>query len=304
MFRTSCLVAALVSAGFSISFAQDGSGLLVVAHGAGPEWNTSVRATVSQVSWPHGPVEVAFLMGPEAESSGWDSAAARLARSGVTRVVVVPLMVSSFGGHYRQVEHYAGVRAEMPAELGRHGHHAQPLPVPAVVTRALDDASEIGAAIVERWQRLSERERSRPVLLVGHGPNDEADAERWTQNLAVHGERLRAAGLSRDFRVALLRDDAPAEIKSVAIAAMRDTLGALASRHGDSVLVMPIMIANGPIPQRGIPTHLAGLPWTAAPAGLTPHPAIARWIERVAAEGRCRGSGAGCRVGDPVYQRE
>jgi len=52
------------------------TGLLVVAHGAGPEWNGPVRETVASVSWPHGPVQVAFLMGAETPASGWDSAAA------------------------------------------------------------------------------------------------------------------------------------------------------------------------------------------------------------------------------------
>ena len=241
-----------------------------------------MRSTVAQVRWA-GPVEVAFLMGPEARTSGWDSASARLTRAGATRLVVVPLMVSSYGSHYRQIEHYAGARPEMPPELGAHAHHAAPLTIPARVTPAINDAPEAADAITERWRALSERDRQRPVLLVGHGPNSEEDAALWIRNLSVFGRQLRAAGLTCEFRVALLRDDAAPEVKALAIAAMRDTLSALAARDGDSVLVMPIMIADGTIPQRGIPTHLAGLPYVAAPAGLTPHPAVARWIERVAA---------------------
>ena len=38
------------------------TGLLVVAHGAGPEWNQRVREVVEGVSWGHGPVELAFLI--------------------------------------------------------------------------------------------------------------------------------------------------------------------------------------------------------------------------------------------------
>lgn len=259
-------------------------GLLVVAHGASTAWNASVRATVSQVEWTQGPVGVAFLMGAEADTAGWDSASARLIRQGATRLVVVPLMVSTFGAHYRQIEHYAGARAELPAELGAHAHHVAALAVPAVVTPAIDDAPEAGDAIAARWRSLGERDRARPVLLIGHGPTTDADADRWIQHLSVHGERLRQAGFRAEFRAALLRDDAPAPVKARAIGAMRDTLAALAARHADSVLVMPIMIADGSIPRTGIPGHLAGLPYTAAPAGLTPHPSIARWIERVAAE--------------------
>jgi hypothetical protein len=40
------------------------SGILLVAHGASPEWNAQVRETLSQVRW-NGPTAVAFLMGNE-----------------------------------------------------------------------------------------------------------------------------------------------------------------------------------------------------------------------------------------------
>src|SRR5687768_770088 len=79
------------------------TGLLVVAHGATPRWNEGVRKVVAQVKWD-GPVAVAFLMGEESTSAGWDSGVAGLVKQGARDVVVVPLMVSSQGGHYKQVQ--------------------------------------------------------------------------------------------------------------------------------------------------------------------------------------------------------
>jgi hypothetical protein len=65
---------------------------------------------------------------------------------------------------------------------------------------------------------------------------------------------------------------------------MRDTVTALAARSGDSVTVMTILIAQGQMTRARIPRDLDGLPVRYAPMGLTPLPAIARWIERVAGE--------------------
>ena len=47
---------------------------------------------------------------------------------------------------------------------------------------------------------------------------------------------------------------------------------------------MTILIAQGQMTRARIPRDLEGLPVRYAPMGLTPLPAIARWIERVAGE--------------------
>ncbi len=259
--------------------AQAQTGLLVVAHGAGAEWNQRVRETVAQVSWTGGPVSVAFLMGPEMTSAGWDSATARLVRDGARRIVVVPLMVSSHGGHYRQIRFLAGEIAEFPAELRAHDHGSYgPPPVPMSVTPALDGAPELGRVLLDRWRALP-RARSRPLLLVAHGPVDEEESARWLRDL----ERA-AAGIAREgtarVAVGLLRDDAPPPIRAAAIARLREQVGGLGS--GDTVAVMPVLVSTGKIDRITIPRDLAGLPIDYSPVVLTPHPALARWIERVA----------------------
>jgi sirohydrochlorin cobaltochelatase len=277
-----CRLAALAAVLAVPATARAQTGLLVVAHGANAEWNDGVRATVAQVSWSRGPVATAFLMGPEADAHGWDSAVTRLVRSGASDIVVVPLMVSSHGSHYRQVLHYAGALDELPEELGSHAHHAMAPPVPMRVTAALDHSPELGMALGARWAELDSTDRRRAVLLVAHGPNGDADAALWMSALASVGAELDRAGLRQDFRIGLLRDDAPAPVRAGAVAAMRDTLLALAQRTSDSVVVLPVMIATSSITRVRIPTDLAGLPMRYARVALTPHPAIARWIERLA----------------------
>lgn len=257
------------------------TGLLVVAHGAGAEWNDGVRQVVSQLRW-NGPVATAFLMGDEAPVSGWDSAAAALARRGVREIVVVPLMVSSHGGHYRQIRFYAGELTEWPADLSHqmHGTVARP-PVPMRVTEALDAAPELGIALLSRWRELSDRDRRRPLLLVAHGPTSDHEATLWTRDLDAAASEIRQRG-GISVSIGLLRDDAPAPVRAAAVAGIRGLIDSLAARAGDSVAVMPVLISRGSIATATIPADLSGLAIRYAPVALTPLPALARWIERVA----------------------
>lgn len=274
-------VAALAAITCTAGAAQaQGTGLLVVAHGADSGWNARVHATVNAVAWD-GPRAVAFLMGADAVTQGWDSALAQLASAGATTAVVVPLMVSSHGSHYRQVQHYAGMDVPLPAELSGHDHGTMTHPpFPVIITSAIDAAPELGAVLRDRLREFR-APASAPVLLVAHGPNSDGDALRWTRAIL---QATSGIADGRDLRVALLRDDAPDAVRSAAVAAMRDTLLALAARSGDSVTVVSVLVSQGSINRVRIPADLQGMPMRYAGVSLAPHPALARWIGRVARE--------------------
>ncbi len=276
------LVAAALLLGLPHAAAAQ-QGLLLVAHGANPEWNARVRQTLAQVQWTHGPVGAAFLMGAEADTAGWGPAVARLVREGAKEIVVVPLMVSSHGSHYRQIRYYAGELDSLPPELAGHDHAPPAAPaVPMRVTPALDASPELAAALAARWAELDQRDRSRPLLLVAHGPNSPEDAERWIADITAVSEGLRQA-TGRELHVALLRDDAPAPVRAAAVQAMRDSVLAMAARARDSVVAMPVMISSGSITRTKIPRDLADLPLRYRAEPLAPLAALARWIERSAA---------------------
>lgn len=276
---TRWLVGALLVAAPAALQAQNG--LLVVAHGANKGWNDRVRETVANVNW-NGPVALAFLMGPEADSLSWNAGVARLVQDGATEITVVPLMVSSHGSHYRQIRFYAGELPSLPPELAKHDHGSHgTAPVPMKVTPALDDAPEFAAALSARWHEMDEDDRSRPLLLVAHGPNDPADAVEWLKDIGSVSEGLRQA-TGKELHVGLLRDDAPPPVRAEAIAAMRDSVLAMAERAGDSVVAMPVMISSGSITSTKIPNDLAGLPIRYHAEPLAPLPQLSRWIERVA----------------------
>lgn len=261
-------------------------GLLVVAHGADSTWNANVRRTVQQVQWS-GPVEVAFLMGPEAHHASWNVAVRALEAKKASRIVAVPLMVSTHGSHVDQIRFYAGELPALPPELASMGGHDHEAPVKATVpvrtTQALDDAAELGQALFERWQALSAADKARPLVLVAHGPTDNAQAVLWEKNIAAATSRIAGLVAPRPTRIHLLRDDAPAAVRAAAVQEMRDTISALAARVRDSVTVLPVLISTGAVNTVKIPADIKGLPVRYQPVGLTPSAALARWIERVAA---------------------
>lgn len=278
-------VAALALAGLLPTPAHSQTGLLVVAHGANPAWNARVRETVATVEWKEGPVATAFLMGPESTGSGWKEAAQSLVNAGARELIVVPLMVSSFGGHYDQVRFYAGQAPALPPGLASHDHVGSWKPsVPMAMTAALDDAPELGATLHDLWLTLDEWDRNRPIFLVAHGPSDDAAVQTWIDNIEAAAASLTREGIAPG--IGLLQDDAPPERRARAIATLRDRILARATAVGDSVLVMSVLISSGRIDQVTIPGDLAGLPIRYVPTALTPSPHIAGWIRRVALEAR------------------
>lgn len=286
MYQNAIRAALVASLCCAPALLQAQTGLLVVSHGANAEWNGQVRETIAQVKWD-GPVGAAFLMGPEAKTAGWNQAVAALVANGAKSIVVVPLMVSSFGSHYRQIQFYAGVIDSLPGELAGHDHgeHEAP-PVPMSVTPALDASPEMLAALVERWKGLDDARRTAPLILLGHGPQAPDDAARWFAAFQSGLDQIRSAGHQTDGRSALLRDDAAPEVRAASIREMRDTVSALATRAGDSVTVMTVLVSQGGMQRVTIPRDLEGLPVRLAPVSLTPLASIARWIERVGTEAR------------------
>jgi sirohydrochlorin ferrochelatase len=270
------LCAVLLSA--EAASAQGKTGLLVVAHGANAAWNARVRATVAQVKWD-GPVAVAFLMGEEAKSSSWDAGISEIAKLGADQIVAVPLMVSSHGAHYRQIRYLAGEISEWPADLGHdHGPRTDPA-VPVRVTAALDGAPEVGLVLRDRWRDLSTVDRGRPLLLVAHGPSTDTEAALWISDLERAAKEI---GGDLQVQIGLLRDDAAPPVRAAAIALLHETVTRMAGTARDSVAVLPVLISSGRIDGATIPKDLSGLPVSYTAVSLAPHPALARWIERVA----------------------
>lgn len=283
------LLLALLGLGASAALAQTGveRAAIVVAHGAEAEWNDRVREVAGSAS-TGGPVEVAFLMGPEAEARPFQDVVAELMEAGSTEIVVVPLLVSSHSGHYDQLRWLAG---EIDSLGGYMRHHLEMAGITRpdrgarlTLAAALDDASELADVLSDRALALAESAPEQALFLIGHGPNSAEDYARWMAGLRPVAEQVRERTGFRDVKIGLVRDDAPAEVRAEAVRGIRETISLQHDLTGRPVVVVPVLVSEGRVSREKIPADLEGLPIVYSGDPILPHPALARWIERRVAE--------------------
>src|SRR5262245_41607360 len=155
------------AAGAGAQTASDG--LLVVAHGApaGPR-NDRVIGLIDKVQWP-GTKGVAFLM-PRPEDEPIEKVAARLDQGGVKRIVIVPLLISSYSNHYDEIRYIAGEVQHF------HQHEGLPMAKPLktraalAVTRAMDDDPLVSKMLADQVRTVSKNPKEETLVLLTHGP--------------------------------------------------------------------------------------------------------------------------------------
>lgn len=263
--------------------AQGTTGTLLVAHGGSEGWNARVEQVARDVR-TGGPVRVSFLMGDGASRHRFQDAVDSLVRAGATRVVVVPLLVSSYSGHYEQVRWLAGQTDSLDEEMMHHLHMAGITRaaggVPVAVTRAFDDAPEMARVLAEHARRLAPNDHAqRALFLMAHGPNDPLDHAAWMQNLRAVADSVRRIGGFRDVKVGVVRDDAPAPVRAEAVKEIRDLVSLQAAWTGRPVVVIPVLVSSGEVGGVKFPRDLEGLSVVYDNLPLLPEAPMARWIE-------------------------
>ena len=244
-------------------------GVLVLAHGGSAQWNQLVQDTVTEAHLSH-PTAIAFGMGMEPrEVQQLQEAVDQLEQQHVERIIAIPLLVSSSSEVARQLQYLLGLRAHGPWE-----QHARPvvLHVPVVMTSPLDDHPLVADILLERAQALSRVPAEENVILIAHGPNEDADNAAWLQMMGHLGERIQQQGHFRAVIPVTMRDDAPPAVRDAVTSQIRDVIQQY-SQHGRA-LVVPLLIASGGIETK-IPERLAGLSYAYQGTALLPHPKIA-----------------------------
>lgn len=249
--------------------------LLVVAHGARAEgWNERVVQMMDKVDWP-GPKGVAFLT-PRAPDQELVKVAERLDKAGAKRIVIVPLLVSSFSDHYEEIRYYGRDRKDPPD----HFTH-EPLATRAeiLVTPAMDSDRLLGRILADQIRSVSKDPKNESVILVAHGPNEDADNEKWLYCLKVQAAYLQWACGFRRVDAATIRDDAPKPVKDAAVAVLRERVKSYGA--DSSVLIQPVLISTGHV-QAEIAALLKGLNYTMSTSGVAAHPLTSEWIRQQA----------------------
>lgn len=247
-------------------------GVLVLAHGGSPEWNHEVVQVAADAKLPY-PSEVAFGMGMHAgEVDGMQQAIERLERAGASRIVVLPLLVSSHSEVMDQFAYLFGLHPHGPWEA-----EVKPLVcrVPVTLASPLDDDPVVSSVLEARARALSRRPERESLVLIAHGPVSDAHNAQWLGVMDRLAERLQQAVKFQTVASATLRDDAPTPVRDAAVQHLRELVQRL-GYNGD-VLVLPLLLSKGGI-ERKIPTALEGLPYRYAGETLLPHPEFSAWL--------------------------
>jgi sirohydrochlorin cobaltochelatase len=271
-------------------------GVLVMAHGGGPQWNQGVLDAVAPLRDRY-PLEVAFGM---ADACSLQEAVRGLEARGVRRIGVVRLFVSG-ESWYERTGQIVGLRegapaapesGTLPAECtGEHEHAAHRMAFFRLQSRSsfalsregLLDAPEMGAILAERARGLSREPEKEDVLVLAHGPADDAENERWLAALDARAADVRAALPFHHVAVQTLREDWPEKRQAAEEWVRSFVAGATAA--GRRVIVVPYRLFGfGPFAK-----VLEGQTYAADERGLLPHEKVTGWIARQAEELRAPG---------------
>lgn len=267
----------------SVACAQDDFGVLVMAHGGGPKWNGEVAAMLEPLRAEQ-PLEIAFGM---ADAISLQEGVRRLEAQGVRRVAVVRLFISG-ASWFERTEQILGLRPGAPprpaasqAEVHTgHGGHSMAFwrinsdAAFALSTEGLSEAPETGAVLAERARALSRDPTRESVLILAHGPEDDAENQRWLAEIDRRAEAVRQDAPFRTVRVETLREDWP-EKRKAAETRIRAFVEESSQEDGQ-VIVIPYRVSGfGPYAK-----VLDGLSYVSDGRGLLPSPEVAGWVRR------------------------
>jgi sirohydrochlorin cobaltochelatase len=143
----------------------------------------------------------------------------------------------------------------------------------ALSRQGLADAPGMGRVLADRAAALSKKPELEDVLVLAHGPGDDAENERWLEQLDQRAASIRARAPFRRVQVATLREDWPDK----RVAAEREIRAFVerAAAEGGKAIVIPFRV-HGFGPYESV---LRGLDYIADGHGLIPHPEVARWLD-------------------------
>ncbi len=266
-------------------------GVLILAHGGKHNtWDETVKNATETLKQDY-IVEVAFGMAnPAKMQAGID----KLESQGVTKIVVVPLFISSHSPIIRQNEYLLGLRetlADPPMLMSHHksGEESskkmtlKPLHFKSeiILTKPLDDHSLVAEIIFDRISELSVNPKNETILIVAHGPNKEQDNKNWIKIIDSLVSQIRIIQSKKGEKFKQLfgltvRDDANHAIYEQAKEQFR-TLVSQSGKDGD-VIVIPLLLSQGGVEARYV-KRLEGLNYKWSGKTLLPHPNITKFIQ-------------------------
>lgn len=265
--------------------AGDRFGVLVMAHGGPPAWNQAVLEALAPVDRDY-PTEIAFGM---ADAQSLQAGVDRLQARGVGRIAVVRLFISGDSWYQRTAQMLglqpgAPARPQPVAHAGHDEHAGHGMAFWRLQTDArfamsrpgLAAAEGMGAVLADRARALSKTPATEDVLILAHGPGDDAENQRWLQMISTRADAVRHALPFRRVEVATLREDWP-DKRAAAEATVRAFVQR-ASAEGGQAIVIPFRVQGfGPYAK-----VLDGLMYVSDGKGLVPSAQVTQWVREQA----------------------
>lgn len=285
-------------------------GVMIMAHGGSPQWNNLVVQAAQPLSQKY---KVAYAWGM-GDPKTLQKAVDELEAGGVTRIIAVPLFISSYSPVIRQTEFllglrdkladapmssmdHSGVTHQMGGGSGGHDMHAsmnhgshgaakseelKPLKIKAqlTVTPALDDNAVVASILRDRIAELSTNPPNETVILVAHGPNNEEDNNKWINNMESLSEKVEklqeAKGKKyKQIFAVTVRDDADKAIFDQA----KEQLRAVVRQAGKfgNVIVVPLFLSSGGR-EHAVAERLEGLTYKWSGKALLPDSSLTDFL--------------------------
>ncbi len=258
-------------------------GVLVVAHGSDEEqWCRQIHQVVENISLPY-PVELGFLEFAPNESIS--HAVDRLDERGVDEIIVVPLFVSSYSSHIREIEYVLRLRDSLP---GNESLDQVNTTANIVIARALDDHPLAAYILADQITEMSKDPKNETVVILSHGTDVEGD---------LRSQIISQDCLEKEVKTYLRYwTNPPIRVNDVKYAFIHgnetlypnltvEYVMENVSRTGDTksgktkAIVLPLMIAGGSFTNKQIPKLLEGYDYLYSGKALASHPNLAKWIE-------------------------
>lgn len=260
-------------------------GLLLLGEGGDRDWKDTVDEARKRAAGRY-PFEFAAGDADRKElQRGIDALQSLRVRS----IVIVPLLVSSYGEVMDQTRYLLGIREKPSKELLDAPHeHTGGLAltrlksrVPLVLTKALDDSPLLVDLLASRAQALSRKPSGEAVVLVGAAPQAKEDAREWTETASALAEKVRQKGGFSAARAYALKADGTQEERDRSAAG----LGALVRdlrRAANAVIVVPLAMTNSDTKGMRLRQALDGLFARYDGRTILPDARINAWIEQSA----------------------
>ena len=254
----------------SSSLAQNSEvGLLVMAHGGSEEWNGAVEDAVSSLKTRF-PASIAYGM---ANPATLQKAIDELVRDGVKSIAVVRLFVSG-ESFINETEYSFGLSSNRPERHFMHEPRILDLSIPvALSVDGLLDADTVSDILADRAMDLSIDPARESILIVGHGPGDDQENERWLSKMNRLAESVRLSADFHTVKVSTLREDWTGK-REIVEKELRHFVEMEATEGRVAIIIPFRLFGFGPYSE-----VFDGLTYRADSLGFLPDHRITDWIE-------------------------